>query len=222
MVLRLWGHCQQRRKWKFDTTCEAIAAICRCENLEPRVLIDTLRDCKFLDVNNGTFVVHDWEKSNRSLISAWKNGSKGGRPLKSLENRQVTGREPVGNRPLTHPSSLSNPVQKNGETEGKDDLAWLAELRDDPAYKGIDIAREHAKATRWCKENKRQITRRFFINWLNKCDKVLEVKFRPASTTKKYYETHPERELSDEQIKQNKVFIEKQKAELAEKLRMPS
>ena len=94
-----------------------------------------------------------------------------------------------------------------------DDLEWMTELRDDPAYKGIDVAREHAKAVRWCKENRRQLTRKFFINWLNKADRHLDVKFKPSSTTLKVVPPPPP-ELTDEQIAKNKAVI----AEHMEKL----
>lgn len=85
----------------------------------------------------------------------------------------------------------------------KDDLEWLADLRDDPAYKGIDVAREHAKAARWCKERRKHLTRRFFINWLNRCDKHLEVKFKPSATVLRPLPPLPP-ELTDEQIEKNK------------------
>lgn len=64
-------------------------------------------------------------------------------------------------------------VGANKSRPPANDLAWLTELRDDPAYKGIDVAREHAKAARWCITNHRQLTRKFFVNWLNKCDKPI-------------------------------------------------
>lgn len=53
------------------------------------------------------------------------------------------------------------------------DKDWLDTLRVDPAYATIDVLHEHAKALRWCLENRRQLTRRRFVNWLNRCDKPL-------------------------------------------------
>jgi hypothetical protein len=53
------------------------------------------------------------------------------------------------------------------------DSDWLAEIGLDPAFAGIDILREHSKCARWCKENAKQLSRRRFINWLNRCDKPL-------------------------------------------------
>lgn len=53
------------------------------------------------------------------------------------------------------------------------DGEWLAGLAVDPAYVGIDVAREHAKAVRWCAEHRQKMSRRRFINWLNRCDRPL-------------------------------------------------
>lgn len=50
------------------------------------------------------------------------------------------------------------------------DQEWIAGLKADPAYRGIDVDREHAKASRWCASNRKQLTRRRFENWLNRCD----------------------------------------------------
>jgi 5-methylcytosine-specific restriction endonuclease McrA len=52
-----------------------------------------------------------------------------------------------------------------------DDSVWLESLKTDAAYQGIDVAVEWAKMTRWCDVNRRQPTRRRFINWLNRCDR---------------------------------------------------
>lgn len=56
------------------------------------------------------------------------------------------------------------------------DAEWLTSLCADPAYRHIaDVRREHAKAAVWCKENKRVLTRKFFVNWLNRIDKPMQV-----------------------------------------------
>jgi hypothetical protein len=170
MILRLWAHCQQRRKWKFDITPETIAAICHTD-IDPERLIHVLIESKFLRNEAGTLVVHDWEKANRSLVSAWKNGIKGGRPLKLPQNRQDTDRIPTANRSGTHPSNLSSlSNHKNGEIEGKD---FVASLASDPTYEGIDVRREFGKMSNWCKVHKKQPTRARFVNWLNRAEKPI-------------------------------------------------
>lgn len=60
-------------------------------------------------------------------------------------------------------------------SEPQSDEIWLVSLKESPAYQGIDVIREHAKMIVWCRENKKQATRRRFIRWLNKVDKPLRV-----------------------------------------------
>jgi hypothetical protein len=53
------------------------------------------------------------------------------------------------------------------------DKDWLESLKVDPAYVGIDVAIEHAKATRWCETNRKQLSRRRFVNWLNRAERPM-------------------------------------------------
>lgn len=54
------------------------------------------------------------------------------------------------------------------------DTEWLASLRTSPAYVGIDIDREHAKAAEWCRLKRKQLTRQRLLNWLNRCDRPMQ------------------------------------------------
>lgn len=64
----------------------------------------------------------------------------------------------------------------------QNDQEWIAGLKADPAYEGIDVGREHAKASRWCLERRRKLTRRFFVGWLNRTDPPLSAALaKPAS-----------------------------------------
>jgi hypothetical protein len=69
-----------------------------------------------------------------------------------------------------------------------DDSSYLEELKRNPAYQGIDIDRERGKAEAWCAANRRVCSRRFFVNWLNKCE-------QPLGTTGK-----PKREIPPEPL----------------------
>lgn len=53
------------------------------------------------------------------------------------------------------------------------DADWLKSLAADPAYIGIDVAIEHAKASRWCETNRKQLSRRRFVNWLNRAERPI-------------------------------------------------
>ncbi len=50
---------------------------------------------------------------------------------------------------------------------------WIDEMAKDPANEGINVREQLAKAQFWCKNNSRQCTRRFFVQWLLKADRSL-------------------------------------------------
>ena len=77
----------------------------------------------------------------------------------------------TGSAEVSAPTSVLKP--KRSPKPKPDDAEWLAGLASDPTYKGLDVAQEHGKMTRWCETNGRQATRRRFVNWLNRCDKPL-------------------------------------------------
>lgn len=211
-VIALWAHCQLRRTDRFEGISHGtFAKICRYPfKGDSGSFFEAMRDCGFVDIEGDTVVVHGWAEVNSKLFSNWQNGTLGGRP----RNPQQTHEKPKNEKPElgTLDKEREDRKDKRESTDAPksrpaaDDLEWLAELRSDPAYKGIDVAREYAKSVRWCKENRRQPTRKFFINWLNKADRHLDVKFKPSSTTLKVLPERPP-ELTDEQIAKNKAVI---------------
>jgi len=53
---------------------------------------------------------------------------------------------------------------------------WLKKLEESPAYAGIDIRREFEKAKFWISEHRgRVFNHKFFLNWINKIDRPLNV-----------------------------------------------
>jgi len=66
-----------------------------------------------------------------------------------------------------------NILKKNDE-EGR--TAFISDLQSDPAYERLDVAIEFRKAERWCSVNRRQLTPKFFVSWLNR----IEQPFRPV------------------------------------------
>ncbi|MEK7110433.1 MAG: hypothetical protein AAB867_01090, partial [Patescibacteria group bacterium] len=58
------------------------------------------------------------------------------------------------------------------------DDEFLTALKQNPAYKGVDIDRELGKMNAWLltpSGTRRQKTRRFIVNWLNKIDRPLTI-----------------------------------------------
>ncbi|NLH83999.1 MAG: hypothetical protein GX450_01055 [Verrucomicrobia bacterium] len=80
-----------------------------------------------------------------------------------------------GGRALGHGEALtvayirSTTTEKHNSSSTELSESWLGELASEKPYQQLDLTGELAKARRWCLENRRQCTRRFFVNWLNRC-----------------------------------------------------
>jgi hypothetical protein len=121
-ILKLWAHCQQRRRWRLDIPDAALAMICGWTG-EPQKLREIFLELRFIDPSsNGILIVHEWRKFNRYLVSAWANGRKGGRKHK-------TDRLPVGKRsgtdrqPVTSSLVLSSNKHTEGDSKGKQTIS---------------------------------------------------------------------------------------------------
>lgn len=53
---------------------------------------------------------------------------------------------------------------------GMTEEQWLKMLEESPAYAGIDVRRELGKCQMWAGEAGKKVSRRRFINWLNKAE----------------------------------------------------
>ena len=100
----------------------------------------------------------------------------------ALEQGTGNREQGTGNReaaPLAQAPLAIEETQKRPAKKTETDEEWLAGLKSDPAYVGIDVSLEHAKATRWAKEHGKQMSRRRFVNWLNRCDRKTESAITP-------------------------------------------
>ena len=85
-VLRLWAHCQNRRQDRFpNLSPEALKALCRFPG-DAAKLLAALVETGFVRRDGRDLVASNWSEYNASLIAAWKNGTRGGRPPKGLQN----------------------------------------------------------------------------------------------------------------------------------------
>jgi hypothetical protein len=70
----------------------------------------------------------------------------------------------------------NNIIKNTINKERKEPEDFIAKLKQDPAYKGIDIDRELLKAQSWIKAHPgRKMTHRFFLNWINKVDPEIKM-----------------------------------------------
>jgi len=67
------------------------------------------------------------------------------------------------------------------------DAEWLASLAASPAYVGLDVPREHAKASEWCRVRQQTLSRQRFVNWLNRADKPLTAATHATDTSRRRF-----------------------------------
>lgn len=91
-VLRLWAHCQNRRKWVFELPAAALQGICHHAG-DAAAFEAAMEQSGFTKRRGSDIEVVGWAEYNAALIAAWDNGRKGGRPRKHInqENEKPTG-----------------------------------------------------------------------------------------------------------------------------------
>jgi hypothetical protein len=126
-VLRLWAHCQNRKAWTFPgMTADVLKSVCQWPK-DAKTFYDAMRKAGFVHVKGKTLSVHDWEKVNAMLISAWENGRKN-------RGRRATDGIPTGYPPDTRPVSdrtdRSDRQEEIEKTEGNEQTVQTEELPD--------------------------------------------------------------------------------------------
>lgn len=101
----------------------------------------------------------DWNRSRAQILAERKAkaeaGQRGGRTTSA--NRQHITKN--GSRP--RPAKLS-------------DTDWLAQLKADPTYAGLDIDREFGKCRQWCVTNHAVFSQKRALNWFNRVERPLQ------------------------------------------------
>jgi hypothetical protein len=111
-LLRLWAHCQSRKATRFDIPAAGLKGLCKAA-CDAAKLEAVLIEAGFIARDGAHIEVLKWAEKNASLIAAWENGSKGGRPSKPNQNPRVTDGKPTGNPEETQGKPGANP----GETD---------------------------------------------------------------------------------------------------------
>jgi hypothetical protein len=122
-ILRLWAHCQERKSDTFVMPTRGLKAQCKCPG-DAAVFEAALIEAGFLERNGDTITVTGWAEKNASLLAAWENGSKGGRPKK---NPDETHGKPTGNPAVTHGEPAANPAETDKRREEKNSSSLRSE-----------------------------------------------------------------------------------------------
>ncbi len=92
-VLRLWAHCQNRKQWEFDLMpAEALKAICKFPG-DSAQFLTSMQTAGYIVCDGPKIRAVNWETYNKTLISAWENGKRGGRPKTDRLTDRLTDRE---------------------------------------------------------------------------------------------------------------------------------
>lgn len=119
-LIRLWGHCQNRRTSSFESLpTAALKALCRYPG-HPNKLESALAASGFVRREGTTLLVCGWDEYNATLIANWANGKKGGRPRKI----------PTDNPAETHGIPTANPNSKSGNPS-ETDKSRVDEIREE-------------------------------------------------------------------------------------------
>lgn len=132
-----------------------------------------------------------WQIINFKHYRALRNDDERREYMRNLmrNKRKQQAVAPVSNllAPLAHAEAEAEAEAKKIAVKGKPsppasrikivDQQWIEELRPDCKKQGIDLDAEIIKAKRWLlKAPGRKFTQKYFINWLNRCDKTLDIK----------------------------------------------
>lgn len=109
-VLRIWAHCQARKKESaFSITTAGLRALCRCTTASAERLERALCEAGFISRHGEYISVIDWAERNKKLVTAWKNGAAGG-----SANRQRAAERKANSDP---PATETGPNANRNATE---------------------------------------------------------------------------------------------------------
>jgi hypothetical protein len=178
--VRGWSRIMGVSEAEFETAVEEIDAmkvgnVIRCSNGDVtitcrRMLNEAItREQTRLRVQNHRNKERNNERNASSNASVTPNKSEV-RSQKLEEEAESEADAPPPDLPFDDLPDQSEKPQKQPK---QTDAEWLSDLATSPAYRGIDIRREHAKALVWAAANKKTMSRRRFVNWINKCEPTM-------------------------------------------------
>lgn len=153
---------------KFSSPAKRIVQLLQCEDFDH--FIDVIKELPNLQIkvssDNAKISVtfNKWSKYQVDSTSYE-------RVKRFREAHNVTPKEEEKEK---EEDKSKNKRKKKSKKPAQSDEEWLKALKENPAYKGMDIDRIKGKFEAWCMTNNQDPTRRRFVNWLNREDKPLE------------------------------------------------
>ncbi len=118
-VMRLWAHCQSRKADRHAMPAAGLKAQCRFKG-DAEAFERALSEAGFVQREGDSIHVLGWAEQNASLLAAWENGNKGGRPKKEpSQNPRVSDAEPTDNPAKTQQKPTANPDETDKSREEK-------------------------------------------------------------------------------------------------------
>ena len=147
-----------------------------------RITCPTSAWCRRFPTREDGYLMHDYldYQPSRKQVELLKKvrlhaARKGGENSAKARN-QVGSTKPQPTRPTPYRTvpnrTVPTPKNKKLSAAASDD-DWLSGLESNPAYAGIDVRREFGKAGVWHRERGREVTRRSFVNWLNRAERPI-------------------------------------------------
>jgi hypothetical protein len=107
----------------------------------------------------------------------WKEKASGDNDVITLPNKEREkerrDREDSSNEESVHAQKAAPETKPLIRTLKKSNEQYLADLKSNPAYSHVDVEFELAKAKTWAETHGRQVTQKFFTNWINRIDKPI-------------------------------------------------
>jgi hypothetical protein len=124
-----------------------------------------------LDNQNATIISRRMVKDFEISQIRREVGKLGGNPNLIKTEKHLLNQTVNQNPTPSSSSSIKEDSKKKKQITSDDE--WLKTLEENPVYRGIEVRVAYNKMLVWCQNTGKQPTRRRFVNWLNREDRVI-------------------------------------------------